>query len=132
MLQNLTISEIIEFVEAYISNLDPTPIIVNDHFPLRWESNLFIEDYDFTENYLELDQNYENSNSIYLSSVGTAIEINLNEDGSYEIWDGAFMIETHSWCSKINARQNYPSFSLINKIFKSFDELKLFLIENYG
>lgn len=132
MSQRLTIKEIIAFVEAKISNLDPTPIIVNDYFPLRWESNIFIEDYDFIENYLELDKNYENSNGMYLTSVGTAIEINLNEEGSYELWDGAFMIESHSWCSKINSGQNYPSLSLINKMFGTINELKLFIIENYG
>lgn len=132
MSQSFTIKEIIAFVEANISNLDPTPIIVNNYSPLRWESNIFIEDYDFNENYLELDQNYESSNGIYLSSVGTAIEININEDGSFELLDGAFMIESHSWCSKINSGQNYPSFSLINKVFNSFNELKLFIIENYG
>ena len=132
MAVNLSIKEIIELVDSLISNLDPTPINVNDNFPLRWESNIFIEDYDFSENYLELDKAYEILNGKYLKSVGTAIEINRLEDGSFEYWDGIFMIESHSWCSKLNTNQNYPSFSLINQQYKNIDELKSFLIENYN
>jgi hypothetical protein len=132
MQSDLTTKEIIELVESLISNLDPTPINVNDNFPLRWESNIFIEDYDFSENYLELDKAYEILNGKYLNSVATAIEINRLEDGSFEYWDGIFMIESHSWCSKLNTNQNYPSFSLINQKYKNIDELKSFLIENYN
>jgi len=124
--------KIIDIVDKLISNLDPTPINVNDQFPLRWESNIFIEDYDFSENYLELDKAYEILNGKYLNSVATAIEINRLEDGSFEYWDGIFMIESHSWCSKLNTNQNYPSFSLINQKYKNIDELKSFLIENYN
>ena len=132
MAVNLSIKEIIELVDSLISNLDPTPINVNDNFPLRWESNIFIEDYDFSENYLELDKAYEILNGKYLKSVGTAIEINRLEDGSFEYWDGIFMIESHSWCSKLNTNQNYPSFSLINQKYKNINDLKDFLIENYN
>ena len=132
MAVNLSIKEIIELVDSLISNLDPTPINVNDNFPLRWESNIFIEDYDFSENYLELDKAYEILNGKYLKSVGTAIEINKLEDGSFEYWDGIFMIESHSWCSKLNTNQNYPSFSLINQKYKNINDLKDFLIENYN
>ena len=132
MKEKLTIKEIIKIVDKLISNLDPTPINVNDQFPLRWESNIFIEDYDFSENYLELDKAYEILNGKYLNSVATAIEINRLEDGSFEYWDGIFMIESHSWCSKLNTNQNYPSFSLINQKYKNIDELKSFLIENYN
>jgi hypothetical protein len=63
-----TNKELIEIVDALISNFDPTPINVNDDFPLRWESNIFIEDYDFSENYLDLDQDYESLNGKFLKS----------------------------------------------------------------
>ena len=132
MKSELTTKEIIELVDSLITNLDPTPINVNENFPLRWESNIFIEDYDFSENYLELDKAYEILNGKYLKSVGTAIEINKLEDGSFEYWDGIFMIESHSWCSKLNTNQNYPSFSLINQKYKNINDLKDFLIENYN
>ena len=128
----LSIKEIIELVNSLISNLDPTPINVNDEYPLRWESNIFIEDYDFSENYLDLDKDYESVNGKYLKSVATAIVINKEEDGSFEYWDGIFMIEAHTWCSKLNTNPNYPSFSLINTKYKNIDELKNFLIENYN
>ena len=128
----LSIKEIIELVNSLISNLDPTPINVNDEYPLRWESNIFIEDYDFSENYLDLDKDYESVNGKYLKSVATAIVINKEEDGSFEYWDGIFMIEAHTWCSKLNSNPNYPSFSLINTKYKNIDELKNFLIENYN
>ena len=132
MTAKLSIKEIIELVNSLISNLDPTPINVNDEYPLRWESNIFIEDYDFSENYLDLDKDYESVNGKYLKSVATAIVINKEEDGSFEYWDGIFMIEAHTWCSKLNSNPNYPSFSLINTKYKNIDELKNFLIENYN
>jgi hypothetical protein len=132
MAAKLSIKEIIELVDSLISNLDPTPINVNDEFPLRWESNIFIEDYDFSENYLDLDKDYESLNGKYLNSVATAIVINKEEDGSFEYWDGIFMIEAHTWCSKLNNNPNYPSFSLINTKYKNIDELKAFLVENYN
>ena len=132
MTAKLSIKEIIELVNSLISNLDPTPINVNDEYPLRWESNIFIEDYDFSENYLDLDKDYESVNGKYLKSVATAIVINKEEDGSFEYWDGIFMIEAHTWCSKLNTNPNYPSFSLINAKYKNIDELKHFLIENYN
>jgi tetrahydromethanopterin S-methyltransferase subunit B len=65
-----SIEKIIELVDKLISNLDPTPTNINSAFPLRWESNIFIEDYDFSENFLDLDQNYEYLNGKYLKSVG--------------------------------------------------------------
>ena len=132
MVAKLSIKEIIELVDSLISNLDPTPININEDFPLRWESNIFIEDYDFSENYLNLDKNYEILNGKYLNSVATAIVINKEEDGSFEYWDGIFMIEAHTWCSKLNTNPNYPSFSLINTKYKNIDELKAFLVENYN
>jgi hypothetical protein len=126
-----SIEKIIELVDKLISNLDPTPTNVNSAFPLRWESNIFIEDYDFSENFLDLDQNYENLNGKYLKSVGTAIVINKEEDGSYEFWDGIFMFETHTWCSKLNSSQDLPSFSLINEKFKNLNKLIAFLLVTY-
>ena len=126
-----SIEKIIELVDKLISNLDPTPTNVNSAFPLRWESNIFIEDYDFAENFLDLDQNYENLNGKYLKSVGTAIVINKEEDGSYEFWDGIFMFESHTWCSKLNSSQDLPSFSLINEKFKNLNKLIAFLLVTY-
>ena len=132
MTAKLSIKEIIELVNSLISNLDPTPINVNDEYPLRWESNIFIEDYDFSENYLDLDQDYESLDGKFLKSVGTAIEISKDVDGSFEYWDGIFMIETHAWCSKLNTNNDFPSFSLINKKFKNLNELKDFLGQTYN
>ena len=127
-----TNKELIEIVNTLISNFDPTPINVTDNFPLRWESNIFIEDYDFSENYLDLDQDYESLDGKFLKSVGTAIEISKDVDGSFEYWDGIFMIETHAWCSKLNTNNDFPSFSLINKKFKNLNELKDFLGQTYN
>ena len=127
-----TNKELIEIVNTLISNFDPTPINVTDNFPLRWESNIFIEDYDFSENYLDLDQDYESLDGKFLKSVGTAIEISKDVDGSFEYWDGIFMIETHAWCNKLNTNNDFPSFSLINKKFKNLNELKDFLGQTYN
>ena len=127
-----TNKELIEIVNTLISNFDPTPINVTDDFPLRWESNIFIEDYDFSENYLDLDQDYESLDGKFLKSVGTAIEISKDVDGSFEYWDGIFIIETHAWCSKLNTNNDFPSFSLINKKFKNLNELKDFLGQTYN
>lgn len=127
-----TNQDLIDLIETLISNFDPTPLLVNEEFPLRWESNIFIEDYDFSENYLDLDQGDERSGGKFLKSVGTAIEVVREEDGSYEYWDGIFMIESHSWCTKLNSDPNFPSFSLINQKFKNLKELTDFLVELYG
>ncbi len=127
-----TNKELIEIVNTLISNFDPTPINVTDDFPLRWESNIFIEDYDFSENYLDLNQDYESLDGKFLKSVGTAIEISKDVDDSFEYWDGIFMIETHAWCSKLNTNNDFPSFSLINKKFKNLNELKDFLGQTYN
>lgn len=124
--------KIIELVDKLISNLDPTPIIVNNDFPLRWESNIFIEDYDFSENLLDLNQEYECLNTKYLKSIGTAIVINKEDDGSYEFWDGIFIIETHSWCSRLNNNEDLPSFSLINEKFSTLNKLIAFLLKIYN
>ena len=127
-----TANDLIALIGPIIANFDPTPSIVNEDFPLRWESGIFLQDYDFSENYLDLDQAYERSNGKYLKSVGTAIEINKEEDGSFEFWDGIFMIETHVWCSKLNTNVDLPSFSLINQKFRNLIELKDFLVQTYS
>jgi hypothetical protein len=132
MNEKISNKKIIELVDKLISNLDPTPINVNDDFPLRWESNIFIEDYDFSENLLDLNQEYECLNSKYLKSVATAIVINKEEDGSYEFWDGICMIETHSWCSRLNTNEFLPSFSLINEKFNTLNKLVAFLPKTYN
>ena len=124
--------EIIELVNNVIVNLDPKPLNVNNDFPLRWETNIYLNDYDFSENYLELDKNFEKSSEKFLKSVATAIEINKDDEGNFEYWDGVYMIETHVWCSKLNTNQDLPSFSLINQKFRNLNELKDFLVETYS
>ena len=124
--------DLIGLIEILIANFDPTPLLVNEEFPLRWEAPIFFEDYDFSETFLDLNQGYERSNGKFLQSVGTGIELVKNDDGSYEYWDGIFMIETHAWCSKLNSAEDFPSFSLINKKFENVNELVLFLKELYG
>lgn len=124
-------NEIVELVNKVIIDLDPTPIITNSDFPLRWETNIHIDDYDFADNYLELNQNFEKSTGMYLKSVATAIEVNKHDDGSFEFWDGVYMIESHTWCSMLNKNKEYPSFSLINKKFNSINELKVFILNLY-
>ena len=68
---------------------------------------------------------------MYLKSVATAIEVNKHDDGSFEFWDGVYMIESHTWCSMLNKNKEYPSFSLINKKFNSINELKVFILNLY-
>lgn len=132
MKTKLSVEKLIELIDNLVSNFDPTPIIVNNNFPLRWESNVFISDYDFADNFLDLDQNYESSNGEFLKSVGSAVVLNKEDDGSFEYWDGIYMIESHSWCSKLNTNEDFPSFSLINEKFNTQDELIAFLLETYG
>ena len=67
-----------------MSNFDPTPTFVNSDFPLRWESNLFITDYDFATYYLEIDQNEECASGEFLKSVRAAVVLNRKEDESFE------------------------------------------------
>jgi len=127
-----TAKDIIALIEPIIGNFDPTPAIVNEDFPLRWEAGIFIQDYDFAENHLDLDADFERANGSLLKSVGTAIEINREEDGSFEYWDGVYMIESHAWCSRLNSKDDLPSFSLINEKFNNIKELKAFLVETYS
>ena len=123
--------EIIELVNNVIVNLDPKPLNVNNDFPLRWETNIYLNDYDFSENYLALDQNFENTSGVFLKSVATAIEINKDDEGNFEYWDGVYMIESHTWCSILNKNKDFPSFALINKKFNNLNELKEFLLSLY-
>lgn len=124
------LNEIIKIVDTIVSNFDPTPILEIQKFPLRWEAEILNQDYDFDSNILELDIGAENEN--YLVSVASAIEIKKYEDGSYEFWDGVYWVESHSWISKLNENDNYPSLSLLNQKFKDLISLKTFLYENYG
>ena len=63
-------NEIVELVNKVIINLDPRPIIINSDFPLRWETNIHLDDYDFSDNYLELSE-WSNSNNYSLSSISS-------------------------------------------------------------
>ena len=126
------LNELIEIVDDLVSDFDPTPILEIEKFPLRWEAEILIEDYDFDQNILDLDEDAEYENEDYLVSVGSAIEIKKHDDGSYEFWDGAYMIESHSWISKLNENEDYPSLSLLNQKFKDLGSLKTFLNETYG
>lgn len=124
--------EIIDLIHSLIQHFDPSPVMVNEDFPLRWESGIFVQSYDFTDNHLGLDEKYERSNGLYLKSVGTAVEISLEPDGRFEYRDGAFMTESHAWCSKLNTTANWPSFSLIHRKFRTIRQLKKYLDDYYG
>lgn len=124
------LNELIKIVDDLVSNFDPTPILEIQKFPLRWEAEILTQDYDFDLNILELDEDAEDQN--YLVSVASAIEIKKYEDGSYEFWDGAYWVESHSWISKLNENEDYPPLSLLNQKFKDLISLKTFLNETYG
>ena len=124
------LNELIKIVDDLVSNFDPTPILEIQKFPLRWEAEILTQDYDFDLNILELDEDAEDQN--YLVSVASAIEIKKYEDGSYEFWDGAYWVESHSWISKLNENEDYGSLSLLNQKFKDLISLKTFLNETYG
>ena len=124
------LNELIEIVDVLVSNFDPRPILEIEKFPLRWEAEILAEDYDFDLNILDLDIDAEDQN--YLISVASAIEIKKYDDGSYEFWDGAYWVESHSWIKKLNENEDYPSLSLLNQKFKDLISLKKFLNETYG
>jgi hypothetical protein len=132
MAETISIEKLIFLINKLVSNFDPTPSLVQNEFPLRWESKVFISDYDFSENYLELEESYECSNGDFLKSIGSAVVLDKGVDGSYEFWDGIYMIESHTWCSKLNINEDYPSLSLINEKFSTQKELIAFLLETYG
>jgi hypothetical protein len=50
------LNELIEIVDDLVSDFDPTPILEIEKFPLRWEAEILIEDYDFDQNILDLDE----------------------------------------------------------------------------
>jgi hypothetical protein len=127
-IQNDELTFLIGKVNEYVSDLDPTPFLEYESFPLRWEADVLIQDYDFKENTLNLDEGDDK----YLTSIGTAIEIKKYDNGSYEFWDGVYYKESHSWISELNNNKDYPSFSLLNKKFEDFESLKSFLDETYG
>ena len=64
-----------------------------------------------------MDLDADEANKDCLGSIGSAIEIKKYEDGSYEFWDGAYWLESHSWISKLNENEDYPSLSLLNQKF---------------
>lgn len=41
------LNEIINIVNEIVSNFEPTPILETQNFPLRWEAEILIQDYDF-------------------------------------------------------------------------------------
>lgn len=126
------LKELISLVDELVANFDPTPVLEYENFPLRWEADISINDYDFDKNILNLDKNLECKNGNFLVSIKSAIEIKKYDDGSYEFCDGAYMVESHSWLSKLNNNDNFPSLSLLNEKFKNFNKLKSFLIETYS
>ena len=127
MNQKISTEKLIELIENVVSNFDPTPLLVNNDFPLRWESNLFISDYDFATNYLELDKDEESSSGMFFKSIGSAVVLDINADGSFEYWDGFFMIETSSDVFKTNSKQTLY-LSLLNILYVNclLDEISEF------
>lgn len=125
------IKELICLVNDIVSNFDPTPILENDNFPLRWEAEISIFDYDFDQNILDLDMKLECNNGVSLVSVKSAIEIIKHEEGNYEFFDGAYWVESHSWISKLNDNEDFPSLSLLNENFNSLEDLVSFINETY-
>lgn len=126
------IKQLINLVDEIVSNFDPTPVLQSDVFPLRWEAEISIFDYDFDQNILDLDRQLECENANCLVSIKSAIEILKNEDGSFEFYDGAYWVESHSWISKLNENEDYPSLSLLNENFKNIEDLISFINETYS
>lgn len=125
------LKDLIALVNQLVSKFDPTPILQYEDFPLRWEAKISIYDYDFESNILNLDKEKECKEGSHLVSIESAIEINKFDDGSYEFNDGAYMVETHSWLSKLNSNNNFPSLSLLNEKFSTYESLIVFLNETY-
>lgn len=69
------IKQLINLVDEIVSNFDPTPVLQSDVFPLRWEAEISIFDYDFDQNILDLDMKFECENGVSLVSIKSAIEI---------------------------------------------------------
>jgi hypothetical protein len=125
-------NELISLVNVLVANFDPTPVLENENFPLRWEAEISIYDYDFDQNILDLDRDLECENGNCLVSIKSAIEINKYDDGSYEFFDGAFRVESHSWIGALNNNEDFPSLSLLNEKFRNLNSLISFLNETYG
>lgn len=126
------IKRLISLMDEIVSNFDPTPVLENDDFPLRWEAEISIFDYDFDQNILDLDRQLECVNANCLVSIKSAIEILKNENGSFEFNDGAYWVESHSWISKLNENEDFPSLSLLNERFKNMEDLISFIHETYS
>ena len=104
----------------------------NSHqFPLRWESDIFIVDYDFNNNILGLDKDYEEVGGRFLITLRYAIEIKKSSNGAFHLTDGAFYAEAHTWCNKLNSGEDFPTFGLLKKEFDDFDQLVDYLNEEY-
>lgn len=125
------IKRLISLMDEIVSNFDPTPVLENDDFPLRWEAEISIFDYDFDQNILDLDRQLECENGVSLVSIKSAIEITKHEDGNYEFFDGAYWAESHSWLSRLNENEEFPSLSLLNKNFKCMEDLVSFINATY-
>lgn len=125
------IKQLISLVDEIVLNFDPTPVLQSDVFPLRWEAEISIFDYDFEQNILDLDMKFECENGVSLVSIKSAIEITKHEDGNYEFFDGAYLAESHSWLSKLNENEEFPSLSLLNENFKCMEDLVSFIKATY-
>jgi len=123
--------ELINNIESKIVDFDPTPVIENINFPLRWESDIFIVDYDFNNNILGLEKDYEEVGGRFLITLRYAIEIKKSSNGAFHLTDGAFYAEAHTWCSKLNSGEDFPTFGLLKKEFDDFDQLVDYLNEEY-
>ena len=79
--------------------IDDLEIIWSENWPLRWIAPVENEDYDYKENPLELDEEYEHSGSswFYMISLQTEIVITKNKDKTYTLEDGLVWVESHCW-----------------------------------
>ena len=126
------LKQLISLVDGIVSNFDPTPVLENENFPLRWEAEISIFDYDFDQNILDLDMEFECQNGNCLISIKSAIEIIKHDDGSYEFFDGAYIVESHSWIGKLNDNDDLPSLTLLNEKVNNLDSLISFINETYA
>jgi len=130
-MNSLQEEELIDKIESIIVDFDPTPYIENINFPLRWESDIFIVDYDFKNNLLELDKDFEVSGGMFLNTLRYAIEIKKSSTGTFHFTDGAFYVEAHTWSKKLNNGGEFPPFGLLKKEFDNFDQLVDYINNEY-
>jgi hypothetical protein len=123
--------ELIANIESKIVDFDPTPVIENINFPLRWESDIFMVDYDFKNNILDLDKDIEDNGGRFLVTLRYAIEIKKSSNGTFHFTDGAFYTEAHTWCKKLNSGKDFPPFELLKKEFDDFEQLVDYLNNEY-